>query len=85
MVQALQCADALDSHNTHSSHRSYDVRSLALEIRAGEVAGRHQLPIGEAKDQYSVGEHHFGGVCLLDDRATDLIQSKLQSRCLCEL
>lgn len=78
MVQALQCADALDSHNTHSSYRPHDVRSLAFEIRAGEVAGRHQLPLGEAKDQHSVGEHHFGGVCLLDDWATDLSKSMLQ-------
>ena len=78
MVQALQCADALDSHNTHSSYRPHDVCSLAFEIRAGEIAGRHQLSFEEAKNQHSVGEHPFGGVCLLDDRATDLSKSILQ-------
>lgn len=72
MVWVLQCADALDSYHTHSSHRPDDLRSLALKIRAGEAAGRHQFPLRQAEDQHSVGEHHFGGVCLLDDRATYL-------------
>lgn len=72
MVWALQCADALDSYHTLSSHRPDDLRSLALEIRVGEAAGRHQFPLRQAEDQHSVGEHHSGGVCLLDDWATYL-------------